>query len=124
MAVTAIEIGRGGCGGGPAGVDAGRRPARLRDQPEAVAADAVHVGIDHGDGRGGGDHGFDGVAALAQHGQPCLGGQMMGGDHHAPAGGRRLQHDRTPADTMPIFKALFPVRATVAAIARCPDFGI
>ena len=34
-----------------------RRAARLVDQPEAVAADAVHVRIDHRNGGGCRDHG-------------------------------------------------------------------
>jgi hypothetical protein len=55
------------------------RPHRLgvADQPEAVAADRVHVGIDDGHGRRHRDHRLDRVAALREHVAARLGGQMM-----------------------------------------------
>ena len=62
------------------------RLARLGDQPEAVAADPVHVGIDHRDGGRGRDHGLDGVAAFPQHRQAGLCREVMGGHDHATAG--------------------------------------
>ena len=70
------------------------RSARGEDQPEAVTADAIHVRVDDGDRRRGGDGGVHGVAATAEDGAAGLGGEPMGrGDHAAcrtrfgPAGG-------------------------------------
>src|SRR6185437_3787696 len=45
---------------------------RLADQPEAVAADMVHVRIDGGDGGRHGDHRLDGVAAFGEDGAAVL----------------------------------------------------
>jgi hypothetical protein len=53
------------CGGRPAGFDRNDRRIRTGDRPEPVAADAVHVRVDHGDRGGRRNHRFDGVAALA-----------------------------------------------------------
>ncbi len=92
MARLGVERGIGAPGGRTAGVDAHGRLSRLGDQPEVVAAQSVHMRIDHGDGGRRGDHGFDGVAAVLQYTQPCLGCQMMGGGDHAASGGRREDH--------------------------------
>ena len=61
-----------------AGLDAAHPAARLAHQPEAVAADAVHVRIDDRDGGRHGHHRLDGVAALGQHRPAGLGGEVMG----------------------------------------------
>ncbi|MNK89975.1 hypothetical protein D3C87_1100050 [compost metagenome] len=74
-----------------AGVERARRLAGPGDQPEAVAADAIHMGIDHGDGGGGRDHRLDGVAALAQHGQRALRRQRVRRHGHAPASPDRIE---------------------------------
>ena len=63
----------------PAGLDAAHPAVALADQPEAVPADAVHVRVDHRDGRGHGHHRLDRVAALRQHILPGRGRQGMGG---------------------------------------------
>jgi hypothetical protein len=61
-----------------ASVDADRFAARLGQNPEAVAADRVHVRIDHGNGGGHGDHGLGGAAALAQHAPPASAAKWWG----------------------------------------------
>ena len=74
----AIEFLRGvgtGRAGGHNGADAA---IRLAHQPEAVAADVVHVRIDGGDGRRHGDHGFERIAALGENVASRLGGEIMG----------------------------------------------
>ncbi|VGP27389.1 hypothetical protein SB00175_03302 [Klebsiella oxytoca] len=48
--------------------------------------------INHRNGRGGGDHGFDGASAFAQYRQRALAGQMMGGDRH-PVGSNMTLHE-------------------------------
>ena len=56
-------------------------PARLPHEPETVAAEPVHVRIDH---RGGGrhrHHRLDRVAAGRQDGLACQRGCMVGGGH-------------------------------------------
>lgn len=47
--------------------------------------------VNHGDGRSGGDHRFDGASAFAQNRQRALAGQMMGRNRH-PAGGNMTLH--------------------------------
>ena len=47
-------------------------------QPEAVAADMVHVRIDGGDRRCHRNHGLERVAAFRQHGAPGLHRSRMG----------------------------------------------
>src|SRR5439155_26003644 len=42
-------------------------PAPVMDQPEIVAAEAVHVGVDDGDRGGGGDGGVERIAAVAEY---------------------------------------------------------
>ena len=81
-----IPLGCGPSRGRTAGIDRDRFRSRCVHDPEAVAADGVHVRVDDGDGGGGGDHRFDGVAALAQHREPGLGGEMVRGDDHTPGG--------------------------------------
>jgi len=72
----------------PARVDTQRRLARFVDQPEGVAADAVHVRIDRSDGGCRADHGFDGVATFFQDAGRAFGGKVMRGDGNAAAVGR------------------------------------
>ena len=61
------------------------------DKPEAIAAEAVHMRVNHGDGGGGGDHRFYRASAFAQNRQRALAGQMMGRDRH-PVGGNMTLH--------------------------------
>ncbi|OIQ82256.1 hypothetical protein GALL_359510 [mine drainage metagenome] len=84
---------RGGQGGGEAaGVDGKRSLPGGVDEPEAVAADGGHVGVDHGDGGGRRDHGLDGVAAVEKDVAPGLGREVVRGDDHAAQGIRSVQH--------------------------------
>ena len=69
--------------GGPAGVNGDWVSLRRHDQPEAIAAEAIHMGIDDGDGRRGCHHRFNGAAALAQDRQRALTGEVVGGHRHA-----------------------------------------
>lgn len=64
--------------GGPAGVNGDGVSLRRHDQPEAIAAEAIHMGIDDGDGRRGSHHRFNGAAALAQDRQRALTGEVVG----------------------------------------------
>ncbi len=59
------------------------------DQPEAVAADMIHVRIDRGDAGRHRQHGLDGVAAFGQNGAAVLdgGGMRRADDAAAMAGG-------------------------------------
>lgn len=75
----AIARGRRQRAGEAAGLDRTGLAAGLADQPEAVAADRVHVGIDDGDRRGHRDHRLDGVAALGEDVAAGLGRQMVRG---------------------------------------------
>ena len=77
-------------GAGAAGAHDGAHAARrLADQPEAVAADVVHVRIDRGNRRRHRQHGLDGVAAFGEDGAAVLdrGGMRGGNDAAAVAGG-------------------------------------
>jgi hypothetical protein len=82
-ALAGIEIQRRQRTGRAAGVDRHRIALRRHNQPEAVAADAVHVRINHGDGGGGGDHCLNGVAARAQYRQRAFTGEMVRRNRHA-----------------------------------------
>ena len=66
---------RGALAGVAAGFDRAHAPAALADEPEAVAAEGVHVGIDDRDRGGHRDHRLDRVAALRENVAPRLGGQ-------------------------------------------------
>ena len=61
----------------------------LADQPEAVAADMIHVRIDRRDRGGHGDHRLDGIAAFGENGAAVLDGGAMrrADDAAAMAGG-------------------------------------
>ena len=65
VAFLAVALDGGQRPGRAAGIDEARRPARLGDQHEGVAADRVHLRIDHRDGRRRRDHRLDRVAAGA-----------------------------------------------------------
>jgi hypothetical protein len=68
-------------------------PGRLAHQPEAVAADSVHVGIGHRDGGRHGDHRFDGVAALGEDRLTGLGGEPMRRRDGRGGEGRSVGHE-------------------------------
>ena len=100
-----VALAIGGGRGAARGVEAAERSARgVVDQPHVVAADPVHVRVDHGDRRGGGDRGIEGVAAALKHRDAGLGGQPMGcGDETVrrarvgPGGrGRHAAYPTTP----------------------------
>ena len=69
---------------------------RLAHQPEAVAADVVHVRIDRRNRGRHRHHRFEGVAALANHRAAGFGGGMMwrGGDAAPVSGGVQFSHAR------------------------------
>ena len=74
-----------------AGVNGYRFALRRHDKPEAIAAQAVHMWVNHRNGGRRGDHGFYRAAAFAQHGNRALAGQMVRGDRH-PVGGYITLH--------------------------------
>ncbi len=76
---AAIEVEIGCLCRPPAGVHAHRPAPRVGQDPEAVAADAVHVRIDHRQRRGDGYRRLGRRAAIAQHLQPRFTGKVMGG---------------------------------------------
>ena len=75
--------------GGPCPHDGAHAAGGLADQPEAVAADVVHVRIDRGDRGGHREHRLDGVAAFGQDGAAVLdrGGMRRANDAAAMSGG-------------------------------------
>ncbi len=77
MARIAIKLPRRFRSGAAGAHDGAHAAGRLADQPEAVAADVVHVRIDRGDRRGHRDHRLDGVAAFGQDGAAVLDGCGM-----------------------------------------------
>ena len=78
MAEVAIGLDRRPGAGRAAGLDGSGPALCVGDQPEAIAADAVHVRVDNGDRGRHGDHRLDGIAALDQDALARLAGQMMG----------------------------------------------
>ena len=65
-------------GGAPGGVESEQVPAlAVVNEPDVVAANAIHVGVDHGDGDRGGDGGVEGTASGPEDGQPRLGRQRV-----------------------------------------------
>ena len=74
----AIAGERGIAAGGAAALEGPHPAPGVTHQPEAVAADGVHVRIDDGNRRGHGDHGLDGVAAQDEDIAAGLGCQLMG----------------------------------------------
>ncbi|MNE53914.1 hypothetical protein D3C80_1486670 [compost metagenome] len=87
-----VKIQRGQRSGCAAGVDGHRITLRRHDQPEPIATQAVHVWVDHGDGSGGGDHGFNRVAAFAQYRQCAFAGEVVRRDGHAQWRGVAVNH--------------------------------
>src|SRR5271166_537780 len=81
-----------------ASIDADGRAAAVANQPEIVAAKAVHMRIDDGNDRRCSDDSFDSIAAVTQDAESSFGGQMMRSDYHAPpsAGGFHL-HSKNPS---------------------------
>ena len=69
-----------------AGIDGNRFAAGGHDKPEAITAQAIHMGIDHGNGGRCRDHRFNRATAIAQHRQRALAGKMMGGNRHSVYG--------------------------------------
>lgn len=67
----------------------------LRDQPKAVAAETIHVGIDDRNSRRR-HHGFDGITVIAKTPQSRFGRQVMRGGHHAAIRSQRLKHHSSP----------------------------
>jgi hypothetical protein len=75
----------------------GVQGARLAvpEQQQRAAADAARLRLDEGEHHLHRDRRIHGVAALAQHGAPGLGGERMrGGDHVAPGEDRLRARDR------------------------------
>ena len=65
--MPAIEITCRQLPGGAAGVNGEGRAFGRHYQPETIAADAIHMGIDHRNGGGCGDHRLNRITAVAQH---------------------------------------------------------
>jgi hypothetical protein len=93
MAGVAIKLQRRLGASAPRAHDGAHAAGGLADQPEAVAADMVHVRIDRGDRRGHRDHRLDGVAAFGQDGAAVLDrGGVRGGDDAAAMAGAVQVH--------------------------------
>ncbi len=91
VAVLAIER-HGGIGAGAARPHQGAHPSgALAHEPEAVAADVVHVRIDRGDRGRHGNHGFERIAALGKDRAAGLGRGAMGRGDHAAAVARGME---------------------------------
>ena len=67
----------------PTSLNADWRSLRLYDEPEAIAADAVHMRIDDGDRCSGSHHRLDGISTLAQHANSGLRRQVVWRTDHA-----------------------------------------
>ncbi len=67
------------------------------DQPEAVAADRIHMGVDDGQCCRHGNGGLGRVATSLQDIEPGLRRQMMRRRHHAAIGLGRMDHAATPS---------------------------
>ena len=91
-----IERGRRRRPGRAAGIDPDGLRVRCGDQPEPVAAEPVHVGVDDRDRRGGGHHRLDRVAALPQDREPGRRGEPVRRDHHPANAVGRPQHGSPP----------------------------
>jgi len=92
---VAIKLAAGIGAGAARGHECAHTSGRLAHQPEAVAADVVHVRIDRGDHRRHRHHGFERVAALGQHRAPGLdGGGMRRADHALAMSGSVEVHER------------------------------
>jgi hypothetical protein len=88
MAGIAIKLQRRFRAGAARAHDGTHAARRFADQPEAVAADMVHVRIDRGNRGRHRDHRLDGVAAFGQDGAAVLDrGRVRGGDDAAAMAG-------------------------------------
>ena len=83
------RLGRGRRAGAAAAVVTPGRLAGLRDDAEAIAADAGALRLDHAEHGAGGDSGIGGVAAVAQHIDRGQRGERMRGRGHAGRGDYR-----------------------------------
>ena len=72
---------------------------RLADQPEAVAADVIHVRIDRRDAGCHGEHRLDGVAAFGENGAAVLDGSRVRRADDAAAMSGAMQVHSVPAPT-------------------------
>ena len=115
-----VEFGRRKPRGRSTGAHANGRTAGERNQPERIAANAVHVRIGHSDGRGGGDHCLDGIAAFAQDLCTGLRGKMMRSRDHALRRFACVQHRRS-VSIVPSIVSSF-TRAAKAADRRAPSW--
>ena len=92
----------------------GRRAGR-RDQPETVAADAIHMRIGDRDRGSGRDHCFDGVAAITQNCKRALRGERTRRHSHSARG---AQGTKNSADTI-----FFPHRVPTHFHVLCVRHG-
>ena len=76
-----------------AGINGDRFAFRRHDKPEAIAAQPVHVRINHGNGGRRGDHRLYRAAAFAQYRQRALAGKMVGRNGHAVRGDITLHRE-------------------------------
>ena len=72
---------------------------RLADQPEAVAADVIHMRIDRRDAGCHGKHRLDGVAPFGENCAAVLDGSRVGRANHAAAMAGAMQVHSVPAPT-------------------------
>ena len=119
VALVAIALDRRQCAGRTAGLDAVQPAAGLMHQPEAVAADAVHVRVDHRDRRRHRDHGLDRIAAFGEDGPSRLGGEAVGRRHGGGGEDGRIRHQGfSISEPMPIW-----ARARICCMGRQAPLG-
>ncbi len=97
MTETAIKLRRRLGTGGSRAHQCAHAAGRLSDQPEAVAANMVHVRIDGGDARCHGEHRLDGVAPLGKDRAAIFDGGAMRGSDNAAAMSGTVQIHSAPA---------------------------
>ncbi len=81
-----VHVACGSGGGLFAVVDEMGLAAVVADEHEATATDVACCGIDNGEGEADGRGCIDGVAALLQDSEACIGGVMVDGDDHGVLG--------------------------------------
>src|SRR5215207_4751156 len=64
--MVAIEFAAGALARKPGGIDHTHTAGTVTEQPEAIAANMIHVRVDDGNGRRHGDHRLERVGALAE----------------------------------------------------------
>lgn len=111
-AATFVEVRVDGLAAAPRCLDAERLAPRFADQPEPVAAEPGHMGIDHRQRCRRCHHRGDRRPAGPQLRQAGLAGQMMGRGHHAAGGARRLHHAHVP---------LARDSLVATSLTRCPQ---